>query len=51
MPFVKYIKNKKPCLSPEHNPPNMIVLEPGTHTWKCPACGKETKFTVNGVYL
>lgn len=30
----------KPCLSPDHNPPTHIVLEPGTHEHTCPLCGK-----------
>lgn len=34
------------CRSPEHNPPNMIVLEPGTYEYTCPACGQQTVFTV-----
>jgi Zn finger protein HypA/HybF involved in hydrogenase expression len=53
VPFVKksYDKIKwgdkaKRCLSPSHNPPTMQVLEPGIHTWKCPACGKEQKIII-----
>lgn len=30
----------EPCLSPEHNPPSMIVLEHGRWEYTCPACGK-----------
>jgi hypothetical protein len=33
---------REPCRHPEHKPPNMIVLPPGVHVWKCPACGEET---------
>lgn len=40
---------QKPCNSPEHNPPGMIVLPTGSHTWQCPACGHETTFYVAGV--
>lgn len=44
MPFVKYEQPNnshiKICNSPEHNPPGMIVLEPGTHTYECPNCGR-----------
>ena len=36
----------KPCLSPEHNPPNMIHLEPWTYEYVCPSCGLKTTFTV-----
>ena len=50
MPFKPTDKNKWPkpkiCLSPEHNPPGHIVLEPGMHTWVCPECGKETTYEV-----
>jgi len=44
MPFVDYELPREigPCISPEHNPPNMIVLPPGKHVWKCPVCGQET---------
>jgi hypothetical protein len=34
------------CLSPEHNPPNMIVLQPGTYEHTCPSCGHATVFTI-----
>ncbi len=34
------------CLSPEHNPPSMIVLEPGLYRYTCPACGNVVEFTV-----
>jgi hypothetical protein len=53
MPFIK----KKPlspqtrCTHPEHDPPNMIVLEPGEYTWQCPACGKTVTFTVPLIIL
>lgn len=40
-----------PCRSSEHNPPNMIVLEPGTYEHTCPQCGHKTVFTVGGVFL
>lgn len=41
----------RPCLSPEHNPPSMIVLEPGVYEYTCPSCGKTVTFTVAGVTL
>lgn len=39
--FIKYLPFNLPafCQHPQHNPPSMIVLEPGTHIWKCPGCG------------
>jgi len=52
MPFIKPKEIHpwiKPCLSPQHNPPSMIVLPPGRHTWQCPACGHEVTFTVDGI--
>lgn len=35
----------KRCTSPEHDPPGMIVLEPGIYEYTCPRCG-ETKTVV-----
>lgn len=35
-----------PCSHPEHNPPNMIVLQPGVYRHTCPACGYSKTFTV-----
>lgn len=37
------------CLSPEHNPPNMVVLSPGVYRWTCPTCGKSRVFTVSRI--
>lgn len=39
---------KTPCMSPEHNPPNMIVLPPGVYRHTCPSCGNTVTFTVGG---
>ena len=41
MPFVRHepwVKFEF-CSSPEHNPPSLMVLPPGIHTWECPVCG------------
>lgn len=49
MPFISYEplpNSMQPCTHPEHNPPGMIVLTPGTYTYQCPACGQITTFTV-----
>lgn len=35
-----------PCVHPEHNPPNMMVFEPGTYEHECPSCGVKTVFVV-----
>lgn len=43
--------NPSPCPSPEHNPPGMIVLSPGWHTWQCPLCGKKQSIHVPGIRL
>lgn len=50
MPFIPQEPEKSypapnPCMHPEHNPPNMMVLPPGVHVWRCPACGQEV--TIN----
>lgn len=39
---------KKGCKDTEHNPPQMIVLEPGTYEHECPSCGNIQVFTVEG---
>lgn len=49
--FIDYKPFPIPCLSLEHDPPGLIVLPPGTYTYRCPACGKTTKFIVPEVYL
>ena len=35
-----------PCRHPEHEPPTLIVLAPGTYEYICPGCGAEVIFTV-----
>ncbi len=34
------------CQHPEHEPPTMVVLEPGTWEHTCPSCGAARVFTV-----
>jgi hypothetical protein len=34
-------KVQPPCDSPEHNPPNMMVITVPTK-WRCPKCGATT---------
>lgn len=50
MPFKKIDDNKwepkYPCTDPEHNPPGMIVLEPGTYEYTCPSCGEKRTIIV-----
>jgi len=48
MPFTDYEPppKKRVCRNPEHNPPRMLVLQEGTHTYKCPSCGETQTFTV-----
>lgn len=36
------------CPSRDHNPPNMIVLQPGLYEYTCPACGASQTFRVMG---
>lgn len=50
-PFVGFTPLERPCMSSEHNPPSMMVLPPGTHTWECPSCGHKTVFVVAGVFM
>lgn len=40
----------KPCMSPEHNPPGMVVFRT-SGTWVCPACGRKTLINVPEVTL
>ena len=44
----KYVKETKikPCNHPEHNPPSLISLPPGTYEHICPGCGYKTVFVV-----
>lgn len=49
MPFTKYKPldpQDRPCNHPEHDPPGMLVQEPGTYTWQCPRCGREVTYVV-----
>lgn len=57
MPFIKHEEfpetegkswsyERKTCHHPEHNPPGMIVLKPGIHTYQCPACGEIQTITI-----
>ena len=41
----------KICFHREHNPPNMIVLQPGVYKHECPGCKKKTTFVVPVKYL
>lgn len=49
MPFVKFTPHEfeKQCRHPNHNPPSMIVLQPGVHTYQCPACKQEQTLTIH----
>ena len=46
MTLIKVGDIKPPCLHSEHNPPSMIVLQPGTYQHTCPGCGHVTTFSV-----
>ncbi len=49
MPFLPRQQEKswiKTCTSSDHNPPNMIILPSGSHTWQCPVCLVKTTFYV-----
>ena len=53
MAFIKHIPERetKRCRHPEHNPPGMIVLPPGTHIWRCPHCGATQRVYIPSVTL
>ena len=34
------------CNHPNHDPPNMIVLEPGVYEHECPSCGNKRRIVV-----
>jgi hypothetical protein len=36
-----------PCRHPEHNPPSMMVYQPGVYKHECPGCGHTVQFTVH----
>lgn len=50
MPTIKISDLDFPCMHPEHNPPNMIVFDPGVYEHTCPACGAKMIFTVTGTF-
>ena len=37
-----------PCRDSEHNPPSMMVFEPGVYEHTCPTCGQKMVFRVDG---
>lgn len=43
---IRDLPDWRPCRSPEHNPPSMIVLPPGVYEHVCPSCGKRAEFVV-----
>lgn len=49
MPFIDHKESYdiQNCKNPEHNPPTMIVLKPGTHTYQCPKCGHIQNIIIN----
>lgn len=46
LPESRWVKSVDHCQHPEHNPPGMIVLEPGTYEYTCPSCGARQYFVV-----
>ncbi|MFI5298206.1 MAG: hypothetical protein ACHREM_08925 [Polyangiales bacterium] len=51
MTLRKIADEQRPCQHSEHEPPNMIVLSPGTWEHTCPGCGAKVVFHVRGAYL
>jgi hypothetical protein len=37
---------QRPCGHPEHDPPEMIVYEPGEYEHTCPKCGRVFRFVI-----
>jgi hypothetical protein len=37
---------EKRCRDREHDPPTMIVLEPGIYEHECPRCGKKQRVVI-----
>lgn len=37
---------EKVCRHPDHNPPSMIVLDPGVYEHTCPKCGERQTVVV-----
>ena len=51
MSLRKIADEPKPCRHPQHDPPTMIVLDPGTYEHTCPGCGRRKIFRVRGVHF
>lgn len=51
MPTVKIkdFDKEQVCQHPEHNPPTMMVFEPGEYEHTCPNCGKKQRFIVGRI--
>ena len=47
---IKKVEDFKPCLCPQHNPPQNIYLEPGKYEYTCPTCGNKITFIVPYIY-
>lgn len=45
------IWTQAPCRDSDHNPPTMIVLEPGLYEHTCPSCKKKTHFRIEAIKL
>lgn len=39
-------KRFNPCNHPDHNPPGMMVFQPGEYEHECAGCGHVTRFSV-----
>ena len=39
---IKSFEKEDICQDSEHNPPTLIVLEPGVYEYTCPSCGHVT---------
>lgn len=43
---IKDFPSDKQCIDSEHNPPTMIVLEPGIYEHECPSCHNVQTFII-----
>jgi hypothetical protein len=49
VPFVEHVPPSPACRDPRHDPPGSVVLKPGVHVWRCPACDQVQRIHVREV--
>jgi len=48
---IRDVEEFRTCTDPEHNPPSMMVFQPGVYEHECPRCGRKIEFTVRSKYM